>query len=270
MGTTQRIIPGITGEPNWGDLNKSITYIAKTVEAENANNDKADSEQQTSKQEKLLNRRNNYVKAAYKSLMKTGGGARSISTGKSKSIGRAGNKSARKLAGFFSVVGSSGLQKALNQIGFGDLKDKSVGDIIDFLLIYCNESNAGMDETAASKASCEILNKIAEESGNDLEKFESIIGSYLDTNMIHNIICEFWGFYIFEHLSQRFQEKLTQQKGTLISKETFRIIKEDIVGQVKLLNDIREISKIDWHSLDGNREIEIIFESTTKILLNEN
>jgi len=34
MGTTQRIVPGVKGQPNWGDLNKSITHIAKTVEKE--------------------------------------------------------------------------------------------------------------------------------------------------------------------------------------------------------------------------------------------
>lgn len=270
MGTTQRIIPGVPGEPNWGNLNKSITYVAKTVEAENANNESEDSDKQASKEEKILNRRDNYVKAVFESLVKTGGGAKTISTGKSNSIGRAGNKSVRKLVGFFSVVESDGLQEALNHIGFGDLKDKSVGVVIDFLLIYCNESNAGMDETAASKASCEILNKIAEESGNDLEKFESILSGLLDTNKIYDLICEFWGFYIFEHLSQRFQEKLTQQKGILVSKETFRIIKEDIVGQVKVLNNSRKISQIDWHSSDGNKEIEKIFESTINILLNEN
>ena len=34
MGTTQRIVPGVKGQPNWGDLNKSIIHIAKTVEKE--------------------------------------------------------------------------------------------------------------------------------------------------------------------------------------------------------------------------------------------
>jgi len=34
MGTTQRMTPGVSGEPNWGDLNKSITHISKTVKRE--------------------------------------------------------------------------------------------------------------------------------------------------------------------------------------------------------------------------------------------
>ena len=32
MGTTQRINPGVTNEPNWGDLSNSITQLAKTLE----------------------------------------------------------------------------------------------------------------------------------------------------------------------------------------------------------------------------------------------
>ena len=34
MGTTQRINPGVTNQPNWGDLSNSITQVAKTLEQE--------------------------------------------------------------------------------------------------------------------------------------------------------------------------------------------------------------------------------------------
>lgn len=272
MGTTQRIVPGVPGQPNWGwgDLNKAITYVAKSVEAENNDDVEKTPEKEAADNKKIMDSRNHYVKSVFKNLIKTGGGSKSISSGKSKSIGRAGKKSVGKLVSFVSGIASKGLQETLREIGFGNLEGKSVQDIIDFLLIYCSESNTGMDETAAAKASCEVLNQIAEETGNDLEKFEQTLKEYIDSNKMSDTICNFWGLYIFEHLSQRFQEKLTQQKGIFVSKETFKIIKEDIIGQVKVLNERREISKIDWHSNDGSKEIEKIFESIIKILSDEN
>lgn len=50
MGTTQRINPGVTNQPNWGDLSNSITQIAKTIEQENKL-DEDDNERDNTKKE---------------------------------------------------------------------------------------------------------------------------------------------------------------------------------------------------------------------------
>jgi hypothetical protein len=76
--------------------------------------------------------------------------------------------------------------------------------------------------------------------------------------------------YIFEHLSQRFEEKVKQQKGVEIGKETFKIIKEDILGQVEILNTQRPVVSIDWKGEEGIREQEKIFDSVIKIICDEN
>ena len=270
MGTTQRISPGVSGQPNWGDLNKSLTNVAKSVEKEHSpNNSETDAQQDANDYKKLINRRNYHVKAVYKNLIKTGGGAKSITSGKSSSIGKAGLKSSGKIAGFFSSVGSSGLQNALNNIGFGNLAGKSIQDVVDYLLLYCADSNTGMDDTAANKASCEVWNELAELAGNDLDKFEELLKDYVDGSGLSDLLCSFWGYYIFEHLSQRFQEKITQQKGESISTETFKIIKDDIMGQVKVLNQTRQVSKIDWKGPEGTKQIETIFQSIINIISDE-
>lgn len=275
MGTTQRISPGVTNKPNWGSLNAAVTKIAKTVEKE-AEMDKEDKnspeeEKKIEKEyKKIIARRHNHIKSTFRNLIKTGGGAKAISKGKSSSIGKAGLKSSGKLVHFFSNVGSLGLQSALNEIGFGKLDGKSVEDVIDFLVIYCSDSATGMDETAANKASSEVLNQIAIESDNDIDKFELLMKEYFDGNGLSNLLCSFWGYYIFEHLSQRFQEKITQQRGELISCETFKIIKADILGRVKVLNESRPVSKVDWKGNEGQIEIESIFESIINILCDEN
>jgi hypothetical protein len=276
MGTTQRISPGVPYEPNWKQLNRSITQIAKTVERENEQGDEDLESQQTDAQKKqangyevIIKNRERNLRSAFNSLIKTGGGTKSITSGKSKSIGRAGIRSSSKIVSFVTTVGDKGLRRALDDIGF-TIAGKNVQDVIDYLLIYSSDSSAGMDETAANKASCEVLNDLAKESNNNLDEFEKIIKGLLNGKELASLLSRFWGYYIFEHLSQRFQEKVVQKKGEQISGETFRIIKEDILGQVMRLNEKREVSKIDWKGKEGQDAINKIFESVINILCDEN
>lgn len=271
MGTTQRMTPGLPHQPQWGDLSKTITQIAKTVEKEKEleQNETISQDDAAKIYKKIENRRESHLKAAFSNLIRTGGGRSNIVSGKSTSIGKAGRKSASRIVGFFSSVGSQGLEKALSDIGFAKLVGKTFQEVIDFLLVYCCESNEGMDETAANKASCEVMNELAISADNDLDKFEDIVKNTLDDKGLSDMLCRFWGLYIFEHLSQRFEEKIEQQKGAENSKETFRIIKEDILGQVKVLNTQRPISKIDWKGESGKNEIDKIFDSVIKIICDE-
>lgn len=271
MGTTQRINPGVTNQPNWQGLNVSATNIAKTVEIEKQNEeskepDSKSPEQKAREYQKLLLRRNNNLKSLFNYLVKTGGGTKKITSGQSTSIGRAGLKTSSKLTHFFTDVRSNGLNQTLQESGFGNLSGKTTLDIINFLVVYCSDGATGLDETAANKASLEVLNKIAEESNNDVDKFEQILSDYADGIGMSNLVCEFWGFYIFEHLSQRFEEKITQQKGVEVGSETFKIIKDDIVGRVKVLNEKRSVTNINWKGTEGNKIRESIFEEIINIL----
>lgn len=270
MGTTQRMTPGVSGEPNWGDLKKSITSISKTVEKEKKNIDNIPQKDEAKQYKQISERRTAHLKASYRNLVATGGGRSKISSGKSLSIGKAGIKSARRIISFFSGVAGNGLQKTLVDIGFGSLQGKTFQEVLDFLLVYCSESNEGMDETAANKASCEIMKDLANISGNDLDAFEKLVIESVDSNVLSDILCKFWGLYIFEHLSQRFKEKIQQEKGAEIAKETFKIIKDDILGQVKVINTQRPVTRIDWSDSTGKEEIERIFDSIIKILCDEN
>lgn len=272
MGTTQRMTPGVSNEPNWGNLNKSITNISKTVEKENEleNNINIDPQDEAKQYKQIVNRRSAHLKSTFKNLIKTGGDRSKIISGKSPSFGKAGIKSAGRIAGFFSGIGSGGLNQALADIGFGSLQGKTFQEVLDYLLIFCSDSNEGMDETAANNASCEIMKELAELAGNDLEKFEQLIKEYVEGNGMGDLLCKFWGLYIFEHLSQRFEEKVNQQKGVEIGKDTFKIIKDDILGQVKVLNTQRPVAKIDWKGNAGKDEIEKIFDSVIKIICDEN
>jgi hypothetical protein len=273
MGTTQRISPGVKNQPNWKELNSSVTNVAKTVEKESEleQNEKQKTPEVAEKEYKrLIERRNNHIKSAFRNLIKTGGGSSNVSKGKSSSIGKAGLKTSGKIVNFFSGVSSNGLRQTLEEIGFGSLESKTVKDIVDFLIVYCSDTATGLDETAANKASSEVFKEIANETGNDYDKFEQLLKTYVDGNGLSNLLCLFWGNYIFEHLSQRFQEKIKQQRGEPVSRETFKIIKDDILGRVKVLNEDRPVIKIDWSKQEGKNTIESIFESIINIICDEN
>jgi hypothetical protein len=272
MGTTHRITPGVSGEPQWGDLSRSITHISKTVEKEKEldNNENITPKDEAKQFKRISDRRSDHLKAAFNNLVKTGGGRSKISSGKSASIGKAGRKSAGKIASFFTGVGSNGLQQTLIDIGFGSLQGKTFQEVLDYLLVFCSDSNEGMDETAANNASCEIMKELAILAENNLDKFELLVKEYVEGTGFTDLLCKFWGLYIFEHLSQRFEEKVKQQKSVEIGKETFKIIKADILGQVKVLNTQRPVAKIDWKGIDGQKEIDNIFDSVIKIICDEN
>lgn len=272
MGTTQRIGSGVKNEPNWGNLTSSMTSAAKAVEdiKKEENKEEGTSRDELEKQAKrytnLLKRRDSHIKATYQRLVKIGGGSKNISSGNSAKIGRAGLKSSGKLVSFFSNVSSNGLESALNQIGFESLEGKTVQDVIDYLITYCAADSAvGMDETAANKAVCEVLREIEADANDNLDNLDVLMKEYADGNMLSDILCNFFGVYIFEYLSERLEERIAQIRGEAVAKETFDLIKKDIMGRVARLNKERPLSKIDWAGEEGKKQIEEIFESIIKI-----
>jgi hypothetical protein len=281
MGTTQRITPGVTGEPNWGKLATAVTSIANTVEKEQGLGVQADKAAEIAtenpnaantrtvdtinkQQQKLFVRRTQHFKSALKNLIRTGGGRKKIAIGKSSSLGRAGIYTSKRMRGFISSVYSDGIEATLRKIGFGALKGKSLGEVIDFLMIYFADTSSGMDEAAANMASCQMLNILTEDV-KTIDELEEKLKSLVDENKLSEMLCTFYGLYLFEHLSQRFEEKITQLKGKEVSAETFKIIKEDILGQVKAINLEKSISEIDWKNAEGKKMEEKIFNSIIQI-----
>lgn len=281
MGTTQRIIPGVTGEPNWSDLSNALTALANTVEKEMLVVDQAEEAREKEKttpttanqnavaalerqQMKLTNRSRRHFNSSVRSLIRTGGGSTKISKGKSSSLGKAGLRNGARISGFIRDVSNSGLSQALKKVGFGSLDGKTVKEVVDFLLIYFSDVNAGMDEVAANMASCQVM-EILSEDVKTVQELEDKMKTLFDNGKLTEVICTFYGIYLFEHLSQRFEEKITQLKGEAVSRETFKMIREDIVAQVNDISKEKSLSEINWKGTDGAAIQETIFSSIIKI-----
>lgn len=252
MGTTQRIIPGVTGEPNWPNISKGVTSIAKTVQKELQTLDPRI-------QKKLEVRRKAHSFRIMCGLLRAGGGRTSISRGKSSTVGRAGLRTSKKLASFFGNVGSFGLREAFRLIGLEDINGKSIQQIVDYLILFCSDNSTGMDETAAAAASNQLFEEICSELETP-EEFEAKLNEILSGDGLTNLLCHYFGYYLFEHLSQRFSEKISQMTGEPVCEQTFEEIKNDILGRIDLLNLYTPVQRVDWQGEEGKRLTESIFD----------
>jgi len=266
MGTTQRI------NPNWGSLSVAVTSIAKAEkeiaqlevldEGDGVQDENIDIEAQL---RKLKKRRDNHLKSVVDRLVGIGGGSRAIASGRSAKVGRAGVRSASRLASFFSRSSSIGIEGALAEIGFATLIGKSLQDVLDYIINYCCDSDVGMDEAAAKTAMNEILKKFSQEANGEIDLLNNMMREAANGNALGNLLCDFFGIYIYEFLWERLEERLRQIRGKEVAKSTFESIKREIDGRVRLLNESRPVAQIDWAGNEGQIEIERIFTAIIQI-----
>lgn len=266
MGTTQRIGSGVKNQPNWGNLTVSVTSAAKaTEELEKIENDDVLNIKVAQRIIKLEKRKEDHVKASVNRLIKIGGGSKNISSGNSKTFGRAGLKSSSNLISFFNSVNIYGIKDTLDKVGFGSIEGKKTQDVIDFLTIYCSSSSIGMDEAAANSAMYETLKVLESEIDDNVGSLEQLMKLYINEDKLSSMLCSFFGKYIYEYLWERLEERIRQVRGNEVSKSTFDSIRKEIQGRVELLNSNRPLQQINWNGSDGKNEIEKIFESILKI-----
>ncbi|WP_439882195.1 hypothetical protein ACSX1A_03325 [Pontibacter sp. MBLB2868] len=234
--------------------------MAGTVEKEKNEADKETPD--AAKLNQLSTRKAEQIKVAASRLILAAGGRASVKSGRSSTVGKAGRRGASRLASFFSIVGTGGVAAAISNVNLplANLAGLSVDEIIQKVILYCSDGSTGMDETAANAACNHLMQQLAEQAATP-EAFEVAIQEAITDKGVEFLLCEYFGFYIFEHLSQRFQEKITQARGQAVSAATFNEIKLDIVGRVHVIGASRPVSSINWQSSQGQQIIDDIFDS---------
>ena len=202
MGTTQRISPGVTGEPNWG-ISNSVTAVANIVahEEQAAANNVADDTGS------LERRRSRNIGNAVGRLIRSAGGRQVVKTGSSSKLGKAGKIVAIRLGAFISDVNRGGLELAFQNLGLqlGSLDGLSVQDVIWRIVKLCSEESTGMDEVAANAACNHVLQKMAEENPTWQEYEDFLKEAFQNIESGERWLSEYFGYYIFEHLSVRYE-----------------------------------------------------------------
>ena len=237
MGTSTSY-GGIKGNPNWSQLSSSVTRACDTGNISSYS---------------LNSITSNFVKLI--------GGANYGGRGRSKIGGKSGIRTAKKLGGFLSSVKDKGFQTAMSEIGFNTSDDAKPSDAINHLLEYCAGVASSLDDTAAKTAEKQLLEEIESESKDFAElaeNFESTMEKY----SIEELLTKYYAYYVYEHLSCDFYEKLIEEKGKVATSNFYTQLKRFLVEKIKNVARKRDLSKVDWTGEKGDELVKNIFEDT--------
>lgn len=243
MGTSKSYIASIKGQPQWGQLSGSMTT--------NCNGDRLT----TDNLNKIISRYVNVI-----------GGSQTAGRGNSKIAGRAGLRTARNLGAFINAFTSAGnsITSAFQEIGLGDITGKTVDEVINALIEHCSGPASTIDDVAAKAASQKLLEEISAQA-TTIEQFEANLQQSVTHETSQDILIRYFGYYIFEHLSVMFYEKLVVDKGKSNCSNLFKQIKDFILEKLKTISKTNPLNNINWKGEVAERLIKNIQEDVLKI-----
>jgi hypothetical protein len=239
MGTSQSY-SGFSKNPNWKPLSDSITRAC---------------DDGTIPSQKLGRVTNRFVNLL--------GGSKIGGRGGSKIGGKAGIRTAKNIGGFLGDVSSRGFSQALINSGFAYDGTQTPDDIINHLLEHCAGVAATIDDTAAKEAERQLLEEISSEA-KDFQELEKNFQEKVEEYGIEELLIKYYAYYIYEHLSIDFYEKLIKDKGKSKCGNLYRQLKEFLFEKVKNISKNQDLSKIEWNTEEGDRIVKNIFEDTLK------
>lgn len=266
MGTSQRHNPSVTGDPNWGQSSQAITQTAKDVVELNSLNSLGNLSNSQIKRIGILDKRiHRNVSKAVSRLVRASGGKDSVISGKSNSFGKRGIVYGIGLYDVFRSISEKGLSSWLESKGH-DLRSYNTSEILDLLFDYICEPGTTLDDTAANDALRLLFRKIENEALKLGISLEELLKEQPGMDRIRDYIDEFFGNYIYSHLSQNFTEKIEKEYGIKLTKQIKNEIRRTIIEDVKEGINGKKISEIDWKGTEGQKFIENEFLTILKIL----
>jgi hypothetical protein len=97
-----------------------------------------------------------------------------------------------------------------------------------------------------------------------IEELERNFTEKIDEYGIEEILVKYYAYYIYEHLSVDFHEKLIKEKGRQATDNFYTQLENFLIEKVKNVSRNRDISKIDLKSKAGEELVKNIFEDTLK------
>ena len=236
MGTSKSY-GGLKGNPNWSALSSTVTRSVNDGHPTQA-----------------------ALGSVMSRLVAHLGGTHSASSGSSRTGGRAGVRTARRLGSFIGDVQSNGFRAALSTLA-GDIEIDDANQAIEVILERCAEEASILDEIAAKAAIRDLLEDIGadaetlEELG---EKFEEAIKDFGE----EELLVRYFAFYLYEHLCTDFYEKLIKEKGIRETDGFYSDLKDYVVERTKTVSKHRDLKRMDWYSENGKSLMQEIFRDT--------
>ena len=229
-----------------------------------------------SSRQSVNNKQRERITAAYRRnvhnavsrLIKASGGKKKVASGTSRALGHAGVVVLSNFLGAISEISIKGLSGWLAEKGIA-LEGKNWKEISDILNDLCSDTVVGMDETAANQALSEmlqILDNIIDSSTLDVEE---VLNGCLEKEQLQDIIDTFFGVYIYAHLSQNFEEKLTKKYSQKEVVKYMADIKDLIISDIKQGVYGLNSTQVDWNSDEGNQYITEEFNKIISVFVND-
>lgn len=285
MGTSQRHQPSVTGQPNWGKSSLSLSAAIKNLERLNTLDNEDDSSNNENKDnirttpssiQSVNNKQRERITAAYRRnvhnavsrLIKASGGKKKVASGASRALGHAGVVVLSNFLGAISEISIKGLSGWLAEKGI-TLDGKNWKEISDILNDLCSDTVIGMDETAANQALSEMLQILDNTINSSTLDVEEVLNGCLEKEQLQDIIDTFFGVYIYAHLSQNFEEKLTKKYSQKEVVKYMEDIKDLIISDIKQGVYGLNSTQVDWNSDEGNQYITEEFNKIISVFVND-
>lgn len=133
----------------------------------------------------------------------------------------------------------------------------------------CSDTVVGMDETAANQALSEILQILDNTINNSTLDVEKVLNNCLEKEQLQDVIDTFFGVYIYAHLSQNFEEKLTKKYSQKEVAKYMADIKDLIISDIKQGVNGLNSTQIDWNSEEGNSYITEEFNRIISVFVHD-
>lgn len=243
MGTSASYHPSLKGKPQWGNFSGNVTSACNG--------------------QPLSKDRIRDIFQRYNTII---GGVTRASRGNSPVMGRAGIKSAVNIGKFLSFFINSGfdVSKALQEVGITDLSGKSLGDIINNLIEYCSGASTSLDDKAAKQATRLMFEEMIDKA-DSIDEFEAQLKLTVNEDSLEEIILNYFGIYVYEHIAVMFWEKLTKEKGDTNRGIFFKSIKDYIKERLKSINKKTPLKNINWNGEDAKNLIRTILSNVLTI-----
>ena len=247
MGTSKSYKATISGQPQWGNLSGAVTRSCTGTKVPEKN-----------------------LKNILSKFTKVVGGSKKAGRGNSKVAGRSGARAAGNLGRFLGGFSSSGgnLVDTLQSLGLNNLVGKPAEDIINNLIEYCSGVSNTIDDKAAKEATRKLMEEMTS-GAKTFDELETNLKTALDKDSLQETIIRYFGYYILEHLSVMFYEKLVRDKGKTECSKLFKEIKDFIQSRLKEINRTYPIQNIDWASAEATKTIKNIQEDVLKVFEDE-
>jgi len=270
MGTSHRHHATVAGEPNWGKTSSAVSYLAKAVEKgkDLDNNPPSNLTPKAigRKQRSIDNRVKDNCRKAVSRLIKAAGGRKAVASGKSRVIGHAGIVLAGSWLQAMTEIREKGLDSWLKKRGIDTSEGKSVHDIFEIITGFIESDITSLDDTAAQAALQYTMGLIENRMEDD--DVEQTLDDIVSGEDVCDYLDQFFGFYVYSHLSQDFSEKLEKEKGTEVKNLAMEEIRDLIIDDVLRGVNGKNARDFDWSSEEGNafmqQEFDKIIDALTQ------